>query len=249
MRSVITIIFALFTFLKVAAQSSAFPEMGVGVGASIYQGDLNPHWIGAYDKAGFSFQIQGGFVLNRFLAIRANYTNGYIRDNEEKYTSGVHRHRNFSFETPINELSAVAVVNPQFSNGYEEVGNLHPYFFAGAGITFLNIKRDWSRFNRDFPHWQSWVVPGLLQDSMQQMPTAVVTFPIGAGLRYQIGNNVAIFTEFTKRITRNEYLDGFSKSANRKENDGFGAFIIGLSFRLYDLASRRGGYGCPVDVY
>lgn len=249
MRIVITIFFLFFTFLKVSAQSSSFFELGAGVGATIYQGDLNPHWFGAYDKAGFSLQLQGSYVFNSFLSIRTNYTNGYIRDNEENYTGGVHQLRNFSFETPINELSAVIVVNPQFNNGYEEPGNLRPYFFGGAGVAFLNIKRDWSRFDRSYPHWQSWVVPGLLEDSMKRMPTSIVTFPVGAGLRYQLGYNLAIFAEFTKRITRTEYLDGFSKSANRRENDGFGAVLIGLSFRLNDLMGRRGGYDCPVDVY
>lgn len=246
----IALIFGIcFSFLNAGAQSSAYTELGVGAGASIYQGDLNPHWIGAYDKAGFSFQLQGGLVLNRFFGIRANFTNGYIRDNEENYTGGVHQLRNFSFETSINELSAVAVLNPQFNNGYEEPGNFRPYFFTGVGITFLNIKRDWSRFDRDYPGWQTWVVPGLLEDSMKRMPTSIITFPVGLGLRYQIGYNLAIFAEFTKRITRNEYLDGFSKSANRKKNDGFGAVMLGLSFRLQDLMGRRGGYDCPVDVY
>lgn len=249
MRIAIIIVFVLFTSLKVVAQYSASTELGVGVGATIYQGDLNPHWVGAYDKAGFSFQLQGSFVINRFLALRGNFTNGYIRDNEENYTSGVHRIRKFSFETPINEFSAVIIVNPQFNNGNEDIGNFRPYFFAGAGVAFLNIKRDWSRFDRAYPYWQSWVVPGLLQDSMKRMPTSVVTFPVGLGLRYQLGYNIAIFTEFTKRITRTEYLDGFSKSANRNQNDGFGALLIGLSFRLQDLMDRRGGYACPVDVY
>jgi hypothetical protein len=249
MRNVIIAVFALIFCLRISAQSTVYPEIGAGLGASIYQGDLNPNWIGAYNKPGFSFQLQGALMISSFLSVRANYTYAYIRDNEENYNGGVHKLRNFSFETPVNELSVLGIINPRFNNGYEEVGSIRPYFFAGAGVALLNIKRDFSRFNHGYQHWQSWVLPGLTEDSLKTMPTAVVTVPVGMGLRYQIGYNVAIFAEFTKRVTRTEYLDGFSKSANRKENDGFGALLIGLSFRLWDVMGRRGGYDCPIDVY
>jgi hypothetical protein len=78
---------------------------------------------------------------------------------------------------------------------------------------------------------------------MKALPTSIITFPVGVGLRYQIGDNLALFGEVTKRITNNEYLDGFSKSANQKERDGFGSVIFGLSFRLGDNGDGDGGGG------
>lgn len=224
-------------------------ELGVGMGASIYQGDLSPHWIGSYDKPGFKFQLMAQKNIFPGFAIRANYAFTSIRDNESDYTSGVHQLRNFSFNTTVNELSGHVLINPYFNNGEQETGTFHPYFFGGVGISFLRVQRDFSRFNRDFPHWQSWVIPGLAEDSMAAMPTSVITFPVGVGLRYQIGDKVALYGELTKRVTRNEYLDGFSKSANSKENDGFSSLVFGLVFRLSTGNGDRGRYDCPVNVY
>ncbi len=266
----ISTLLILFAFLQSTAQSLG-SEVGFGLGASIYQGDLSPHWIGAYNRPGFTFQLMAQKNLFPGFALRANFAHGSVSDNEENYTSGVHQQRNFSFEATINEFSAHLIVNPQFSNGMQEPGNLHPYFFGGVGIAYLNIKRDFSRFNHSFPHWQTWVLPGLAQDSMTVLPTSTVTFPVGFGLRYQIGDNVALYGEITKRITRTEYLDGFSKSANRQENDGFSSMVFGLAFRLFSgndgsgsgqysgnggrgfrLFSGKGGrgrYDCPKNVY
>lgn len=239
----------LFSFLLIlfaSGQSTAQSlggEWGIGLGASIYQGDLNPNWYGAYDKPGFTFQVMAQQHIFSAVSLRASFTHGFIRDNEDHYTSGVHQLRNFSFQTPYNELAATLVINPFLNNGMEEPGSFRPYFFAGAGIAFVNITRDFSRFNRAYRFWQSWVLPGLTTDSLTALPKSILTFPVGFGLRYQIGDNVALFGEANKRITSTEYLDGFSKSANRKERDGFSSIVFGLSFRLGDNGDGSSLFG------
>lgn len=232
----------VLAFCQSKAQSSG-GEWGIALGSSIYQGDLSPHWLGAYEHPGFSFQLSAQMNILPFVALRGNYAHANISDNEENYTSGVHKQRNFSFKATINELSALLVINPKFNNGEEEPGDFRPYFFSGIGYAFTSIQRDFSRFNHSFPYWQSWVLPGLTTDSLTALPKSIITFPVGIGLRYQIGDNVSLFGEATKRITNNEYLDGFSKSANRKERDGFASIVFGLSFRLGDYGDGDGGGG------
>ena len=117
------------------------------------------------------------------------------------------------------------------------------------GVAFTRITRDWSRFDYNYPYWQSWVLPGLATDSLQALPTSIVTVPVGIGLRYQIGDKLALYGELTKRVARTEYLDGFSKSANQKENDGYSSVIFGLIFRLGSGNGGRGRIDCPEDVY
>lgn len=237
-------------------------EVGFGLGASIYQGDLSPYWYGAYNRPGPSFQLMGQVPLHPGFSIRGYYAFSSISDNEENYTSGVHQVRKLNFEATINELSAQLVINPYFNSGEEERGNFHPYFFGGVGIGFLSIKRDWSKFDYSFPYWQTWVLPGLQKDSLTRLPSSALLFPVGMGFRYQIGDNLALYTEVSKRITRTEYLDGFSKVANPKEEDGFSSIVIGLAFRLsgdggggiYGSGGgrgrgNRGRIDCPVNVY
>ncbi|NTS41588.1 outer membrane beta-barrel protein [Flavisolibacter sp. BT320] len=248
MKKYIAVTFVLI-FLGRQGAAQLLSEVGFGLGAAIYQGDLSPHWIGSYTKPGVSFQLTGQRNINSFIAIRVGYAHASISDNEDSYTGGVHQVRNFSFKASVNELSAQVLINPTFNNGWEEPGNLRPYFFAGAGVALLQVERDWSRFNYSFPYWQSWVLPGLAQDSLTNIPSSIFTFPVGAGLRYQIGENVALYAEATKRLVSTEYLDGFSKSANRNERDGFSSLIFGLSFRLGNAMGDRGRIDCPKDVW
>lgn len=241
MRNALLTIFIFLFSIRYAPAQSLGTELGIGAGASIYQGDLSPHWLGAYNKPNLSFQLALQQNLLPAFAIRLNYAYAPVRDNEEDYLGGVHKLRNFAFQATIHEFAVHAMINPQFSNGEEEIGNIHPYFFGGIGIGFTRIQRDFSRFNRSFPGWQSWVLPGLTQDSLTRLPTSVITLPVGMGLRFQIGDNVALYGEFSKRIVRNEYLDGFSKSANSKENDGFSSFVIGIVLRRSDSDGGGGG--------
>lgn len=236
----LTALVFLLTLWQCAAQSLG-TEIGVGLGTSIYQGDLSPHWLGAYNKPNLSLQVMAQQNLLPAFAIRLNYAYAPVRDNEENYAGGVHKLRNFSFNATIHEFSLQGMINPQFSNGDEEIGNIHPYFFGGIGVAFTSIQRDFSRFNRTFPGWQTWVLPGLTADSLTKLPTKMITLPVGMGVRFQIGDNVALYGEFTKRLVRSEYLDGFSKSANQKENDGFASFVIGIVLRRSEGGSGAGG--------
>lgn len=240
--------FLLIMCFDTAAQSVG-AEWGLGLGASIYQGDLSPHWLGAYNRPGPCFQLMAQKNIFSGFALRGYYAYASISDNESSYTTGIHRFRNFSFDASINELAVQLVVNPNFNNGQEETGNFHFYFFGGFGVGFTSIRRDFSKFNRSFPYWQTWVVPGLQTDSLKRLPSSIATIPVGAGLRYQIGDNLALFGEVNKRITGNEYLDGFSKSANPSKNDAFSSLVFGLNFRLSGGNGGRGSTDCPKNVY
>src|SRR5689334_21667807 len=233
----------LITSLESRSQSLG-TELGIGAGASIYQGDLSPHWLGSYTKPNPSFQLFAQENLFSMFAIRAGYAYVPVHDDEKDYVGGVHKFRNFSFSANIHEFSAQLIINPQLSNGEEEVGNIHPYFFAGIGFAFTQIQRNWDRFNYSFPYWQTWVLPGLQTDSLQKMPTSVVTMPVGVGIRYQLSYAIPIYGEVNSRIRSTEYLGGFRKSANRRENDGFSSITIGLVLRRSDLGRGIfGGFG------
>ncbi|MDQ3278293.1 MAG: DUF6089 family protein, partial [Bacteroidota bacterium] len=125
--------FAAIFFTGLQAGAQLISEVSFGLGASIYQGDLSPHWLGAYNRPGISFQLAGQRNITSFLGIRAGYTFASISDNEDSYTTGVHKQRNFQFKASINEISAQLVVNPTLNSGWEEPGEFRPYLFGGVG--------------------------------------------------------------------------------------------------------------------
>lgn len=239
-------IFMLCVFLQISAQSSSL-DLVLGVGASVYQGDLSPHFFGSTNKADFGFQAGVNYSFHPSVSFRFNYAFASLADDEQSYAS-YHQYRNFAFKTSVNELSAQVVFTPNQGGNLAERTRLTPYFFAGVGIGFLSIQRDWSKFNR-YAGWQEWVIPGLMADSMTALPTSTLTLPVGLGLRYQFGENVSLYAEVNKRLVKTEYLDGFSQAANPRKKDAFSTLIIGLVFPLANKGGGRGGYGCPINVY
>lgn len=248
--------FVLFSALRGTAQSASLFELGFGPGISIYQGDLTPNPIGAMNRPKFSFQMVANLAFHRFLSFRGNYLHTSLSDNEESYGK-YHSLRNFAFKAAVNELSAQLLINLRGNNGDEQLGEISPYLFGGAGVGFTSIQRDWSKFNFEAYRQvlsQPWVIPGLGTDTTTALPTSVVTFPVGLGVRYFFGENVSLYAEASHRFIRSDYIDGFSRVARPSRNDGFSSLLVGLIFRFSESSvggSRRGrgGYGCPVNIY
>lgn len=236
--------------LQVSAQPSRF-ELGFGMGASVYQGDLSPFRLGSFNKPGFAFQVLFQYNPHPALSLRGNFAFASLQEDESSYHFAYHSHRNFRFETSVNELSALVVVHPLRKSGKETPGHFSPYVFGGAGISFLSVQRDWSRFNQGFG-WQQWVRPGLANDTATTPPRSVIVYPVGAGIQYFFGEKLSLYAEGAHRITRNGYIDGFSLAANPLVNDSYSSYTIGLIFRLSGNDGGRGGrstYDCPVNVW
>jgi hypothetical protein len=136
--------------------------------------------------------------------------------------------------------------NPFRNSGSKELGLVVRYVFGGPRVAITQIVRDWSDFDYSYRTWQSWVRPGLAADSAKSMPKLKLTFPVGAGVRYFFAENFSLFAEVSQRLTNEEYLDGFSKAANQKNNDDFTTFPVGLVFRRstnsYYRSTRRRVY-------
>lgn len=86
-RFFILLLFLTLSFVRGHSQLWG-TEIGIGSGISIYQGDLSPYWLGAYNKPNFSFQLNVQQNLLPFLAVRANYAYAPVRDNENNYEGG-----------------------------------------------------------------------------------------------------------------------------------------------------------------
>lgn len=230
---------AAFLFLQGKAQDDRYAEWGGALGASIYQGDISPYAFGSLKRPGMGVQLFHQFNLNSAFSMRLNYALAFLSESDKNYSFTYKPYRNFSFETRVNEFAAHLVFNPLRNNGQEDFNRIVPYVFTGLGFAFVNITRDWKDFQYSFPHWQKWVLPGLAADSMHALPNYVLTLPVGVGLRYPLEENISLFAEVAQRFTQEEYLDGFSQSANRKKKDGFATVTIGVIFRRFrDYTSR-----------
>jgi hypothetical protein len=223
-----------------AQAQTVFPryEAGIRLSALAYQGDLSPSAIGSYKTPTLGF---GAFVtrnMNKAFSIRANLDYQTIRGNDAAYTKPNWRQeRNLKFNTAAVELSAHLVYN--LKSSYKNYG-FAPYIFGGAGISLLHVKRDFSAFNYNFPDWPSWVTTGLADDIQTAPPKSSIVFPVGAGFKHPVSNQLTFFGEAAYRFMFTDYLDGFSRSGDPKDNDHYSNISIGLIWR-----PGNNGINCP----
>lgn len=215
-------------------------EIGAGLGAVIYQGDLAPSAAGSFKTIRPAFHLYGSKIMNSFFSVRAQLAFGQLRGNESLYDHpSWRRQRNFNFSSPLVELSGLLVWNPLGKNNADK--GFSPYLFGGGGIGLLKIKRDWSRLNTTHFDSESAVAEGLVVDAAHPLPNIIPVIPVGAGLRYNFSSRLAVSAESSYRFVFTDYLDGFSQSANPSRNDHYYTITIGLIYRI----GKKNAWNCP----
>ena len=235
----------VFTFFIANSQSSLIPkyEIGVHLGTFIYQGDLTPNDLGAFNTMKPGFGISGTRNLNSRYAVRLQLLQGWLKGDDATYENPAWRQqRNFNFTTPVTELS-LQVVRNIIGLIPNEAGiiNFSPYVFTGLSYSFLKIKRDWSNFNYSHFAGETSVINGLTEDINHKVPKGIFSIPIGLGVRYGISEKLSFSLEGTYRILYTDYLDGFSEAANPDLNDHYHTLMAGLIYSF----GKRNRFDCP----
>ena len=240
----ITAIVLFLFILPAIATAQFYKDMSVGLnaGAYIYQGDLTPEKLGSFKTPSLGISLFAKKPINNFLSARLNIGFAKLRGDDSKYASPDWRkERNFMFSTPLKEFSAQLVWNILGRN-YDDHGII-PYLFSGVGISFLNIKKDYSRMNTAFFGESSDVANGLAADNATTLPRRLVSVPVGIGAEYPISERFSLNIESSYRFIFSDYLDGFSQSANPKKQDHYHSTSVGL---IYKFGKNDSGVGCPV---
>jgi hypothetical protein len=214
-------------------------EFGARLSSMFYQGDLSPSAIGSYKTPRFGIGVFATRIFGNSLSVRANLDYGKLRGNDAAYSQPEWRqNRNFNFTATTLELAGHLVYN--FKGNYDQSARFSPYAFGGAGVSFLNINRDYSAFNPDYFANEAWVGAGLAEDIQKTLPRATLVLPVGLGLKYPVSQKLSIFSEASYRFMFTDYLDGFSKSASANQNDHYYNISVGLTYRF-----GNNGINCP----
>ena len=214
-------------------------ELGLTGGVFVYQGDLTPQKVGSYKtmKPQLAVHIYRKFTPT--FSVRLNINRGKLYGDDAKYSNpGWRQQRNFNFTTPVTELSVQGV----WSFLENKTPRFSPYVFAGAGLSFVKIKRDYSNYNAAYFGENSDVAAGLAQDAAKTLPRVVPVAPIGAGVRYYLNDRFSFIGETSYRLSFTDYLDGFSKAANPSKNDHYLSHSVGV---VYSFGKKNKGLGCP----
>ena len=216
-------------------------ELGGGVSNFIYQGDLTPSKIGSFRTMRWGLDVYGTYKLSNRLGLKTKIIVGGLKGDESRYDAPKYRQqRNFAFRTPVTEISEHLVWNIA-TPGTDGGRRLTPYISAGIGYAFLRIKRDYSRYNLAYFGPEHYVTIGLGEDTSHNLPRGMLVVPVSAGVRYALNNRWSLNLETSYRLNGNDYLDGFSQSANTTRKDHFFTNTIGV---IYTFGKPK-GIDCP----
>ena len=215
-------------------------EIGLTAGVFVYQGDLTPARLGSYSTLKPTVNLFVNRILNPDFSLRTSLFYGGLKGDDAIYSHpDWRRQRNFYFTATVFELSELIVWN-----AWSTDKKLTPYLFGGAGLSLLNIKRDWSRFNGEFFQLEN-LSSKLAEDIAHGTPKLVPVFPVGAGLRYSVTRKLSVIAETSYRLTRTDYLDGFSKAANAQFYDHYQSHTIGILYQF----GKKSTLNCPTIVH
>jgi hypothetical protein len=232
-----TIVIAILMLPGYAFAQKPVYEAGFNVGAYVYQGELTPSRLGAYNTLRPGMAFWGSKRISDKIALRANFAFGSLKADDSEYSSPEwRRQRNLKFTTPVSEVSLLAIWNI-----YAHETRLSPYLFAGLGYSFLDIERDYSRFNSAYFANQKSVIDGLAADAATKTPGGIAVVPLGGGIRYAFNDKLSLHAETNYRLIESDYLDGFSKVGNPERNDHYQSTSVGL---IYSFGKNK-DMDCP----
>ena len=240
-------IILMFCFLDGKAQSSRSNyEWGLNLGAYIYQGDLAPGRLGSLKTTRPGIGVSLAKNFSNSFTLRANFNLASLKGDETKYVAPEYRkYRAFKFKNGVKELSVVGQWNMLGAKEYQL--KFEPYVFAGVGLVFMNVTRDYSSFNPEYFAEAENLEARLADDLAQRTRRTIAVIPAGVGLRYNLSSMVSLNLETIYRFTGSDYIDGYSIAANPAKKDNFLAQTIGVSFKMGDKNKNK--MGCPVMVY
>lgn len=213
-------------------------EIGLSAGTAIYQGDIEPGALGSYKRLQPSFNLYAGKWINQFFLVQAVFTHANITAHDSDWANpAFKRMRNLNFNTSINEINARIMFSPFGNANYTPDKRWYPYAFAGIGLAFTNIHRDWSGIDSSFLNEKN--LENLSLDSAHHLPKSIPVIPFGAGIRYTLSSNISLFGEVTYRLPVTDYLDGFSYLGNTNRKDNYYNYSIGINYTF------SGNSKCP----
>lgn len=243
---VLFISFLLFQPGSVTAQTYDY-ELGLNLGAYLYQGDLSPQRLGSFKTIRPGIGISFGKPLSNTFSVRGIFNLASLKGDEAKYSEPEYRqHRAFAFKTSVKELGVHLQYNILGNREYWPT--IEPYVFAGISAAFINSKKDFSNFDGEyFGEARAGEIQALLaEDNAERNRRTVLNLPVGLGFRFNLNSTWAIGTEANFRFGGSDYIDGYSLSVNPAKKDHFFSQNVAVLYRMGSgKKGGRGKLGCP----
>lgn len=181
-------------------------ELGLGIGASTYWGDLNAtDFTTNLKNSGLAVEITGRAVYTKYLGVRVNLAFGSVNGDDSRATNLWQKERNLSFQSHIIELAAMGEL---YFFQFDEESVFIPYLTAGVALFHFDPKTKWngSDYRLQPLGTEGQGLPGY--DKPYSLISASI--PFGAGGKLRLNEKTNISFDLIARRSFTDYLDDVS---------------------------------------
>ena len=184
-------------------------NIGVGVGGSLYWGDLNSKDFGQnIGNTNLALQVVGNYEMSDYLSIRGGLLYGSLSGDDSKSNQDWQRLRNLDFSSVLLEAS---VLGEFHIFGYNKVGResaFSPFVAAGASGFYFNPTTvlNGTTYELQPLGTAGQGLPGFV-DKYSTVSGALI---FGAGVKIKVSEGVTMVIDGLARRTFTDYIDDLS---------------------------------------
>jgi len=216
----ILLLFILVLSINIAIGQSK-TELGVALGTSYYQGDINNSKL--FYSPSMSYGLMLKYNLNNHLTTSLRGSYAKLRGNDNDFDDPENQLRGASFSTSLIDVSALVEFNflPYNSSGYikKNKNRFTPFIFIGIGGNYIFGSGGFEN---------------------------PITIPFGLGIKYNIFERLTLGFEWSYRKTFNDQIDGVINVQDDNNtpvihNDDWYSFCgVFVTYKLF-----RDKFDCP----
>ena len=217
-----------FFCLTATAQNTS--ELGIGIGATNYRGEISPELQLKNSRPAFTIFYRKDVSVP--ITLRGGFTMGLLRaddGNVEGMNGGVPPLQNYrQANTKGSVLEASAIVEYNFLDYHYRTDKIHftPYLFAGIAGFYANTT---TKTNNS----------ALTNSFNQEGGMVGLAIPAGAGLKYALSQHINLGLEVGVRKTFTDKLDHLSEQdpllVNPHDQDWYYYSGLSLSYTFFKI--------------
>ena len=212
-------------------------------GTSNYQGDMMEKRY-SMRNAKMVLGVGGSYIFNGHFRVRGLISLAKLGANDQYASDPALIARNLNFSTSLTELSLTAHYDLLDLDYFK----FTPYLFGGIAVFHFNPYTNDSTYGKVFLKPLSTEGQGLaLYPDRKPYALTQISFPVGAGIRFRVNDNIAIAWEVGLRKTNTDYLDDLSTTYVDQAYllSQKGQVAVDLAYRGDEVKNNPGVY--PAD--
>lgn len=219
-------------FLATPAVAQNTSELGIGVGATNYKGELSPQFQWQNSRPAFTVFYRKDVSVP--VTLRGGFTLGGLRANDNNVqgvTGGVaplQSYRQTSLKGTVAELSGVVEYNFLDYHRRQDQHRIHlsPYLFGGLAVYYANTTTQSQN-------------TALQPDFNRSGGRAGISVPAGAGIKLALSEHINLGVEMGVRKTFTDQLDHLSDQdplyVNAHDQDWYYYSGVSVSYTFYKI--------------